>query len=225
MIKNGERCVGKREHLTLLRNRESLYRFLAGLYRSEVEETDLQRLKGLHFPEESGNVDLSQGYQLMKQSIQEAGENFLVDLAVDYSRVFLGAGIASLEAAYPYESVYTGKKMIMQEARDLAVAAYEAKGFHKAEGINFPEDHVALELEFLACLCKEAREAIDLEEPAIYSIYEEQAVFLERLLKWVPLLCDDIEKYATTNFYMSLAKITRGYLHMDCALLENLTVK
>jgi putative dimethyl sulfoxide reductase chaperone len=112
----------------------------------------------------------------------------------------------------------------MQEARDQVLAAYRAKGLDKAETLDYPEDHIALELEFMEHLCKEARLALAAQNRSAVAVYmQEQKDFLaQHLLNWVPAFCADVEKCATTEFYKAIAKVTNGYLRMEQAILEDL---
>lgn len=208
-------------YFVFLKNRGHMYRFLMRLFIKEVDEELLRQLKGLRFPGQIGDAELKDAYELMKRSLNQMKANALTDLAVDYARVFLGAGIASLEAAYPYESLYTGKKLMMQEARDEAVKLYSSKGLKISHQVDFPEDHIALQLEYLALLCEESLQAV-WDEKQMNICLREQAGFLKRLLGWVPAFCDDAERYAATAFYKALAVITRVYITMDYALIKDL---
>jgi anaerobic sulfite reductase subunit A len=179
----------------------------------------------MQFPSEDEADDLGEGYRLLESYFQAPGADPLTDLAVDYARVFLGAGIAEGITAYPYESVYTSEeRLIMQDARDLALAAYRAKGLEKIEAMKIPEDHIALELEFMGKLCRESREALsELNNNTAANSLVEQKIFLEQhLLNWISAFCADIEKCAASDFYKALAKITRAFLRMDHAVLEEL---
>lgn len=209
-------------YFDLLKNREYMYLFLKRLYIKEVDERLLNMLKGLRFPKQADDVELRYAYKLMEYSLNHVKPETLTDLAVDYARVFLGAGIASLEAAYPYESLYTGEKLIMQEARDEAVARYDADGLQVSNQIDFPEDHISLQLEYLAFLCRKTA-YIAGDEEQVNICFKDQAAFLKRLLNWVPDFCDDAERYAATAFYKALAVITRAYIRMDYALIKDLT--
>jgi putative dimethyl sulfoxide reductase chaperone len=213
------------EHITLLENRENLYAFLARLYMAELDQELLDALSNMQFPSGNEAGELEEGYRLIESFFHAPGADPLTDLAVDYARVFLGAGIAEGIAAYPYESVYTSEeRLIMQDARDLALAAYRAKGFDKVEALKIPEDHIALELEFMGKLCRESQDALSARnnDAAIHSFAEQKTFLEQHQLNWVPAFCSDIEKCAASDFYKALAKITRAFLRMDHAILEEL---
>jgi anaerobic sulfite reductase subunit A len=211
--------------VTLIANRENLYRLLARFYRIEIDEIFLDQLKAMTFPEECDDADLSEGYGLLAGWLLRPTEDPLTDLAVDYARVFLGAGIFEGRVAYPYESVYTSsERLIMQEARDQVLAVYRAKGLDRISTFEVPEDHVSIELEFMSHLCRESREALAADDPAraVVSLREQKEFFEQHPGKWVPTFCSDIEGCATTDFYLAVAKITRGFLNMEHAIIDEL---
>jgi anaerobic sulfite reductase subunit A len=213
------------EYSALLSNRENLYRFFARLYRIEVDADLFAHLTTMDFPAECEDSELADGYRMLADYLRQPGANPLTDLAVDYARVFLGAGIYDGSAAYPYESVYTSKEgLIVQEARDQVLAIYRAKGLDRSETLEVPEDHVALELEFMAHLCREAIEAIAADDlDGVGHSLQEQTSFLnQHLVNWMPEFCANVQKYAETDFYKAVAKITNGFLHMDQAIIANL---
>jgi len=216
------------EYLALISNRENLYQFLGRFYKVEIDQTLLDHMEGMCFPTECGDDELAEGYRMLEEYLRNLGSDPLTDLAVDYARVFLGAGIVGDDAAYPYESVYTSsKRLIMQDARDQVVAAYRAKGLNKAETLELPEDHIALELEFMAHLCHETQQAFVTQDwPAVSVCLKEQMEFLEQhLLNWVPAFCADIEKFAGTEFYKAVAKVTNGYLRLERSILEDMSAE
>jgi anaerobic sulfite reductase subunit A len=207
---------------TLLTQREQMYRFLGRIYHREMDQALLKKVRGMRFPNEAGAAGLEEGYRMLEAYLRNPGYDPVTDLAVDYARTFLGAGIHERDAAYPYESVYTSpEKLIMQDARDQVVAIYLARGLHVSEKMDFPEDHVALELEFMARLCWESRRELK-KRKALTDCFREQKKFLEEhLLNWVPAFCADVEKYASTDFYRAAAKITLNYLRLDQSLLAD----
>lgn len=216
----------KSEERTLLTNRENLYRFLSRIYITEVDQSLLESLKFMDFPDTCFNAELSDGFRMLEEYLENCGNDPLDDLAVDYAKVFLGAGIAEGTAAFPYESVYTSKKRIMmQDARDEVVAIYATKGLETDDKMmDLPEDHIAVELEFMAFLCRETQFAQDVQnDSVVLSRLKEQRDFLHsHLLNWVPAFCLDVEKNANTGFYKGIGKITMGYLNLDGLILQSL---
>ena len=212
-------------HALLTANRENLYRFLGRLYKIEVDQPLLDQMKSMVFPAEGGPDELVQGYRMLGDYLKSPGLDPLTDLAADYAKVFLGAGITEGDVAFPYESVYTSpERLIMQDARDQVLAHYRSKNLNKAETLLVPEDHIALELEFMAYLCATTQAAIKNQDiDAVVASLDEQKYFLEKhLLNWTTPFCNDVQKCAETNFYKGLSQITSGFLAMDQALLEEM---
>ena len=211
------------EFAELITNRENLYSLLARLFRIEVDAPLLRQLGEMGFPTDCVEPELAEGYRMMAAWLRNHGSDPLTDLAVDYARIFLGAGVYEGAVASPYESVYTSTEgLIMQEARDQVLSAYRAKGLQCPEPLNIPEDHIALELEFLAHLCRETLQACG-DRTRLSNLLREQKEFLEQHLgKWISAFCSDIEKCASTGFYRAVGKITLGFLNMDRKILNDL---
>ena len=191
--------------------RARLYSLLSRLYRVEVDAPLLETLKGLSFPA-AANETLAEGYAMLTAYLANCGENALDDLAVDYATVFLAAGSADGQAAIPCESVYTSpKKIFMQEAWEDVCRIYAEKGLTKSgRHADLMEDHLALELEFMATLVKR-------RDPKT-----EQEFIESHLLNWVPGFMADIDKYADHDFYKAVGRITLGFLQMENELLAAL---
>lgn len=213
------------EYYELMENRESMYQLLSRFFIAEIDESLFQHLKKTVFPTETGIKEINEGYRYLERYLKNPGTVPITELAVDFARVFLGAGVYEGTVANPYESVYTSPaRLIMQDARDEVLAAYRAKGLDKRESLNVPEDHISLEFEFMAFMCREALEAFDTEDwQKISGSLAEQKDFLDRhLLNWIPEFCEDIEKCSSTDFYLGIAKITNGFLQMEKSILEEL---
>lgn len=160
-------------------------------------------------------------------------ETLRIDLAADYNQLFLGM---SAHPVAPYESVYTSDEgLMMQEARDNVLRAYQQWGLRVPDSFDLPEDHIALELEFMACLADRAREALGAssgEHEPDDSAQKAEALPTSSLrpsarswtshLSWVPAFCRDVEKRARTAFYYGIASLTRQQLEADGAMLKEL---
>jgi TorA maturation chaperone TorD len=207
-------------------NRQAVYSFLAGMYAVEIsKETlkDLAEKRNLWFrlAEDSGarGTEIAEGFKSLAEfaaTLKESEmDKVLLELAAEYAGLFLGVRQVP---PHPSESVYTGEdKLIMQKARDEVLMIYRGMGLEKTKEFNEPEDHIALELRFMAYMCGKTSEALKNDSNAEAKKYlEVQRDFLiEHLAKWVPMLVADILKGARREFYKAVAKITRGYVQMD----------
>jgi TorA maturation chaperone TorD len=142
-------------------------------------------------------------------------EKARLELAVEYAGLFLGVWRVP---AHPSESSYlTEGQLVMQQPRDDVLKLYRTMGVDKASVFKEPEDHIALELQFMTHLCEKTNTALkdgNLQEANKY--LETQKDFLDKHLgKWVPKLAADMLKSARREFYKAIAKITEGYVELD----------
>lgn len=217
------------ENKELFQSRERMYRFLSRLYVLEVDQELLDALKQIKYPSQCPNEEMEEGYRMMAEYLKESEgrdiQEVLDDLAVDYARIFLSAGVAQGKAAFPYESVYTSKKhLMMQDSRNDVVALYGAKGVTPVKDMyRVPEDHLGLLLEYMAVLCGECLKAKGSEEIKA-SLAEQKAFLKDHLNNWVPAFAGEVQKYAGTDFYKGLARLTRGFLMAEKDLVSGLEV-
>lgn len=209
----------------LISNRGSTYGFLARIYRVEVDQELLDQMARMGLSIKVDLPEISEGYRMLKGFLEHLTERTVTDLAVDYARIFLGAGAKSGDGAYPYESVYTSPEgLVMQDARDQVFKLYREEGLDRAEELNEPEDHIAVELEFMSYLCQKTTEALkDGDKGGALGYLKKQNDFLEEhLMRWVPAFCDDVQRVALGDFYKAVANITIGYLSMEKDLIGEL---
>ena len=233
--RNGEEAAVRAR---LARSRASMYRFLSRLYLLEVDEQMFESMLKMEFPKAGPQEDLEEGYGLIRKYLADAKnrEEVLDDLAVDYARIFLSAGVAQGKAAFPYASVYTSRQhLMMQDSRNDAAALFAEKGLAPRKDMyRVPEDHLGLLLEYMAMLCGQEAESQNhvpntssgsesrdgSEAAGERSIGAEQADFLKnQLLNWTAAFTADVVKYASTDFYRGLGKLTKGFLALERSLL------
>lgn len=197
------------------------------LIRTCVAESGIDSLEDL--AAENGedsleNLAAENGEDSTENLAAENEVDFLENLAADYAKVFLAAGEAQGLAAFPYESVYTGKRHeFMGDAQQKVKALYAARGWEPKEDMfRIMEDHIGLELEYMAIFCEEFKKAIeDEEKDGMQSVLEEQQSFLKNhLLNWAFSFTSDVCKYAQTDFYRGVAKVTGGFLKLEKQLLD-----
>ena len=208
------------EAIVLQEARAATYSFLAQLYSKEIDAELLGHLKNLDFSplgEVCNNEE--NGIALMQNYLSGAAEDeeTLTRLAVDFASVFLGMN-KSQDGAYPYESVYTSEQgLLMQEAAEEALLAYRREGISQNMNYSVPDDHVALELSFMAHLCQKAAQSDKKSEQAtVSSLNYKQAQFVEdHLGRWIPLFCKKCILLATTDFYRGLAMLTQNFIESE----------
>lgn len=212
------------ELISLTQNREKTYGLLSRLYKAEIDQALLDELHAMRFPVDTGSEAADKGYRLFAGYLSNLWENSLEELAVDYSRIFIGQGIDAFSAAYPFESVYTSeKRLLMQEARDEVLAIYRSQGLDKLDSWKEGEDHVAMELEFIKVLCERTRRALENgnEELAALLLTTQLNFLRDHLVSWTPMMTADILKFAQTDLYRGLAFLTDGFLEADKEFLRD----
>ena len=166
----------------------------------------------------TGNTAVDTGYRTIATYLSGADAHAITDLAVDYVRAFIGHGIDAYSAAYPFESVYTSpKRLMMQEARDEVLAVYRSEGLDKLPTWKEAEDHIALELEFMAALGDRIVAAAEADDEAeVERLLATQRNFLaDHLSSWVPLMTADLRRFAQCGLYQGLASLTDGFLQVE----------
>ena len=211
------------ELLTLLESRRDMYSVLARLYQAEVTPQLLADLKSLHFPEATESTEFNEASRRMNAFVAELSEAGLDELAADYARTFLAAGIADGPAAFPIESVYTSREhLIMQDAFEAVLQCLRSHGWATAAK-DLYADHIGVELEFMSRLSAAAADAVrqDRTEEAEKALEESKEFLKTHLLNWTDKFFSDVKSVAGTDFYKSLAALTRLYLAEDRAWLAD----
>ena len=141
--------------------------------------------------------------------------HLLDDLKGEYTALFIGPNKL---VAPPWESVYVNKARVILQESTLKVREFYRR--HQLLPANYPrvaDDHLAIELDFMAKLSKRVEESEDV------SLLKEQLEFLDsHLLRWVPQFATDIQSSKTHRMYPFMAKITETALLTDRMLLEEL---
>lgn len=203
--------------------RGQMYRFFGRVFVLEVNSDLLKAMKAMTFPKTPENTDFHTGYAMLEDCLKVLKEDDMTDLEVDYARIFLAAGVAQGLAAFPYESVYTNKKHLMnQEASEDVTILYAAKGLSARKDMyKIPNDHVGLEFEYMARLCDDAALAAQegAQDKLEATMLEQENFCKAHLKRWVPLFCSDVIKYAQTDFYKAIGTLCRGFIREEIDLL------
>lgn len=214
--------------------RSAIYAFLSRAFKLEIDEPFLQAIATiqptielLSSSDEDG--EMNEGNKLLIEFTEQVsrvkGEEkseLLTDLAAEYASLFLGVGETPV---FLVESVYLGKEhLLYEEPYHEVLAAYRSLGFEKEKTFTEPEDHVAVEFEFMANLCTwtlRSLEGGDVGNAIAYLGLQKE--FLgDHITRWVPALCKKLGDTATSSFYKALAHLTNGFLTMDNEIPDHL---
>lgn len=133
-------------------------------------------------------------------------------IRIDHTRLFLGPGKV---LAAPWESVYfTEERLVFQQQTLLVRGWYSRFGLELVKLHQEPDDHIGLELEFLAHLARLGLQSLEANESKRFEeLLDAQRKFLtEHLLKWASIWCGLVLQHAHTDFYRGMAHLTKGSL-------------
>ncbi len=195
------------------RERSGLYGFLAEVFRVEPSPDLLRRVKDPGFAEMLEAAGAHLGEELARQP----EEVLLEDLAVEYTRLFLGPG----RHVRPYAATYLdGAGASLCGPTTVWVRGFmERAGFAFAPKHRDLPDHVSVELEFMARMAAREAEAVEAGDAAgVRQSRRIQREFLETHLgRWLPQFCGHAAEHAELSFYRELARLTGHFLDSELA--------
>ncbi|MBL8062460.1 MAG: molecular chaperone TorD family protein [Anaerolineales bacterium] len=171
-------------------------------------------------------VEIQRGIELLQRWTNENRGTLELPqfktLQDDHLHLFIGLGKV---IAPMWESVYFSEKKLIFQEQTLQVREWYARFGLQAERINRePDDHIGLEMLFIAHLASLALQAIEQnDETKLNEVLQAQRDFLsEHLLRWGPVWAKLVKQYAATDFYRGIAHLTHGAL---LAVAETLEIK
>jgi TorA maturation chaperone TorD len=146
----------------------------------------------------------------------------LGDLARHYAFLFLGVGsenVALCESAYRND-----RGLLFQNAYFDILEKYKEVGLGKREDFSEPEDHLSLELAYMAHLSHRTISSIQTgKEEEMKKYYQYQKNFLkDHLLLWIPQFARSLSEISPSKFYEALTCLLEGYIKMDFEFLDSL---
>jgi TorA maturation chaperone TorD len=150
----------------------------------------------------------------VQNGANQTSGNDLLDLQVEYSRLFLG----------PFKPVlYLAESIFLSRNHEAAADVQRADHIFRREGLalspQFKDlpDHISVDFEFMSYLCSKEIEADESKDATAFSAYRlRQQSFLENhIINWVPALAERLERVAQIEFYRELANFTRRFVRWD----------
>lgn len=119
-----------------------------------------------------------------------------------------------------YESSYPRDDSTARDIYEDILRFYEHFDIKLSESEKDYPDHLVAELEFMAFLAKKESEAVENgNDPQPYKLA--QIDFLERhLRKWVPLLCERLNKRIKEPFYQKTGELLRSFVNSHYVFLK-----
>ncbi len=201
----------------IARERSGLYGFLAEVFRAEPSPDLLRRLKDPGFAE----VLEAAGAHLGEELAGQPEEVLLEDLAVEYTRLFLGPG----RHVRPFAATYLdGAGASLCGPTTVWVRDFmERAGFELAPGHRNLPDHVFVEMEFMARLTLREAEAVEAgdDEAASQSRHIQKEFLKNHLGRWLPRFYGGAAEQAELSFYRELARLAGHFLDSELASLDS----
>jgi TorA maturation chaperone TorD len=139
-------------------------------------------------------------------------EQHFADIKFDYARLLVGLDVI---LAAPWESVYFNEGHLVFQEQTHQVREWYRRFDLATEKIGKePDDHIGLEMMFIAQLANLALQALEKNDSGAFdSTLQAQRDFLtQHLLRWGPAWCKLVKGHAHTDYYRGLAHLTHGAL-------------
>lgn len=171
-------------------------------------------------------TEVSRGLELLSRWSDENRKGISEDefKAIKQDHLHLFIGIDKVLAPV-WESVYFSEKRLVFQEQTMQVREWFSRFGLQAEKINKePDDHIGLEILFIAHLVSLALQAIENDDQiSLDEILQAQREFLsDHLLRWGPAWAKLVKQHAATDFYRGIAHLVHGSL---LAIAESLQVE
>lgn len=211
------------------REREEHYRTLASLYLRPPAGALLEMIgdrgippawtDGPGGPDHPGSEGAGTALGCLEEFVTEASglPGLGEELAAEHAALFvLPSGVI------PHEAFYLGTEQRLGGRVTITVEQfYRRAGMPVLDRCIEMADHLGLELEFMAALCRLEAELEDAGDPAaLERCLDLQRTFLEEhLSRWAPACCENVVRHARYGFYKAIAHLTREFLGSEEARL------
>ena len=194
--------------------RSSIYGFLARVYRKELTSEMLAQIKAPSFKEVLSDLEVKLGDEFFSVSDKELIEN----LAVEYTRLFLGPG----RHISPHESIHY-ERDDGDWGNLWGASTVEVKKFVESLGLKYKEsdtsipDHISVELELMQKIIEKEKQAWSMKnvKDALHYLKIEKMFMEDHLSKWIPQFTDKIINEAEMSFYREMAGITAKFVDIE----------
>lgn len=194
------RSINKEETLSKL----AVYMFLQKFYSEQLNRISKPTWHNLiTFLKEETEIFKEEKIKHGLKLLSQFTDNDLLELEYDFNRLFVGPN--KLEAS-PYESSYLNMEKAVMQSETLAVRRfYEMVGLEVANKNVDPDDHLALELEFICYLLEHS-----FDDDQFTLLYEK---FLVRhLFKWIEAHVELVREKTTNTIIIGISYLMEGLI-------------
>jgi len=194
--------------------RGSIYGFLARVFRKELTPDMLARIKDSDFRKVLSDMKVKLGDEFFSGSDDELIE----DLAVEYTKLFLGPG----KHISPHESIHY-ERDDGDWGSHWGASTVEVKKFVESLGLEYKEtdrsipDHISVELELMQKVIEKEKQAWsdNIGKDALHYLKIEKMFMEDHIMKWIPRFCDKVIADAELSFYREMAELTKSFIQTD----------
>ncbi|MGL5677185.1 MAG: TorD/DmsD family molecular chaperone [Cellulosilyticaceae bacterium] len=211
----------KRELIEIiLTNRVYLYELTHALF-GGVPNAELMELVNSEHTAFAWSILSSGEGDLFQQMSEWQVDKSLEEMKSEYTKLLVGPGKLK---AYPWASTYLGnEKMLFQESTLEVRRMYEQYGFRTQAFQKVADDHLAIELHFMAKMSTRAKEAFEKGDDVLMAkTLEGQRQFMKQhMLLWLPQYASKLEEIEDATIYPMYAKVLLQLIMADKELLES----
>ncbi|MGE5464972.1 MAG: molecular chaperone [Syntrophothermus sp.] len=171
----------------------------------------------------TNQIEIRKGLELLSRWSAENRDGISEDefksLQFDQLRLLIGLDRV---LAPVWESVYFNESRLVFQQQTHEVREWYARFGLQIERFNRePDDHIGLELSFVAHLATRALNVVDEDPQCFEKFIEAQRQFLsEHLLGWGPAWAKLVKQHAETDFYRGVGHLTHGALLAATEVLQ-----
>ncbi|EGR4359857.1 molecular chaperone TorD [Vibrio cholerae] len=204
--------------------RAEIYWWLSSLFFKELSEQDIARyhsaevrtfLSGL-----ADEQSLSREVKHLVEALNrlQDRQDAQLELAADFCDLFLKS---DRDSALPYASVYADQGLLNGKPAQQMRELLSTHGVKVEQNLNEPEDHLAIQLDFLAHLAISANQ---IEHSAQLSLaLQAQSDFIsQHLLTWLPAFAERCTQFDAFGLYSAAARLALAFIQQDKHCLDEL---
>ncbi|MEY8459859.1 molecular chaperone TorD family protein [Eggerthellaceae bacterium 24-137] len=217
------------EMIAACEGRAAFYDMLAAIYFRPLTSEQIENIAETDWSEYADLNELfADGLNDMTRYLRKRNSGTRQELAVDFTSAFAGTSSWKGRYAVPYESVHTSEEgLLFQDAYHEVFQLYKANHVAKAEGYDFPHDHLSFMCEFLVVISGRIADALRAcdDAEALRQVNVSRAFLADHILSWFDTFQDLALLLLETRFYRGILKVSKAFFLEDAELLDSMAVE
>lgn len=200
--------MGHQDMAAKTMERSSLYGFLALVFREEPTAAFLRKMRSAQVLDALSSA----GVRFDEEFFACPDEELLDDLAVEYTRLFIGPG----KHIPPCEGAQREGALWGRTTSEVARLIENCGLRYNPEYHDLP-DNIGVELEFMQEVTRREAEAWEREDSseALHCLQIESEFIGKHLARWVPQFCEKVSHEAESSFYREMAVLTDSFIQFE----------